>query len=457
MSPVEHRCPSRRCPQRTANTDQQLPAARRAVPVIACVALLFLAGCQTSIFMPAPNLYVNSSTNPFDTVPAELRQNEAKIVYVTDRVPVIGEENAALSYGYLRSGSLGGGVSTVEFGEGLDWPALVEASLASRPGHLLEARVTGRQELFRFPDSNLYAKANREGSTDEDELARSEKEATSKLHELIHERLEYGEGHDAYVFIHGYNSAFDDAVITMAQLWHYLGRTGVPIVYSWPAGGKGALGYTNDIESGEFTIWHLKRFLAALASSPDIERIHLIAHSRGCNVVLEALRELHLFNEGAGIETQTALKLGDLILAAPDLDLEVATQRILPEGLLAVPSRMTIYVSEKDRAMGFTTWLFGGLVRLGKLTRGELTYSQRGTMDTTPSFDLINARIKRTDWYGHSYFYQSPAVSSDVILVLRDDLDPGKENGRPLRQGPPHYWFIDDDYPVFDQSQSLPE
>jgi len=418
---------------------------------------MLLAGCQTSVFMPAPSLYVNASKSPFDDVPVELRNNEAKIVYLTDRLPLQEGEREALAYGFLRSGSLVGGISTVIFGNGISWPELVTESLASRPGHLMEARVTGYQELFRFPDTNLYAKANRKGSTNENDLVRSEEEATGKLHQLIHDRLEYRERRDAYVFIHGYNASIDEATVTMAQLWHYLGRTGVPIVYSWPAGGKGVLGYTNDIESGEFTIWHLKRFLAALALSPDIERIHLIAHSRGCNVVLEALRELHLFNEGAGIETQKALKLGNLILAAPDLDLEVATQRIFPEGLLAVPSRMTVYVSETDRAMRFTTWLFGGLARFGRVTRGELTYPQQGTMDVAPSFDLINARIERVDWYGHSYFYQSPAVSSDVILILRDDLDPGKENGRPLRQGPPNYWFIDDDYPIFEQGQNPPK
>lgn len=421
------------------------------------LALLFLAGCQTSILMPAPNLYAHSATNPFDAVPVELRKNEAKILYVTDRLPVVDETSGALGYGYFRSGSLGGGLSTVVFGEGLSWPELVQASLDSRAGHLLEARVTDQEELFRFPDTSRYAKANTEGSTDEDDLEHSESEATRQLHELIHNRLQQGEGHDAYVYIHGVNSAFEEAVITMAQLWHYLGRTGVPIVYSWPSGRKGMLGYNNDIESGEFTIWHLKRFLAALAASPDIERIHVIAHSRGSNVTLEALRELHLFNEGAGIESRQALKLGNLILAAPDLDLEVATQRILPEGLLAVPSRMTVYISEKDRAMGFTTWLFGGLARFGKLTRGEMTYSQRGNMETVPSFDLIDARIKRTDWSGHRYFYQSPAVSSDVILILRDDLDPGAENGRPLRKGPPHYWIIDENYPVFEQGQNAPK
>ncbi|MBI5092536.1 MAG: alpha/beta hydrolase [Candidatus Hydrogenedentes bacterium] len=382
-------------------------------------------------------------------MPSEFKSNEAKVVYATDRLPSSEGENEALTYGYQRSGYLACGVSTVTFGEGEDWPELVRQSLVRRRDHPLHTVLSKNQELFRFPDTNLYAKANEKGSTSKEELARSEAEANEQLHALIHQRLEHAQGHDAYVFIHGYNESFEEAAITMAQLWHFLGRVGVPIVYSWPAGGKGVLSYTNDLESAEFTVWHLKRFLTSLASCPDIERIHVIAHSRGSNVTLAALREMHLYHEGAGVETRQTLKLGNVILAAPDLDLEVANQRILPEGLLAVPSRMTIYISGKDRAMGISSWLFGGLARLGKATLGALTPIQRERLQTVPSFDLIDARTKRGDWSGHNYFYQSPAVSSDVILILRDYLDPGKESGRPLRKGPPHYWIIDDNYPQF--------
>ena len=418
--------------------------------------VLMLVGCQTGVFMPSPNLYVNSSTNPFDKVPAELKSTEVEIVYATDRLPVQEKKTGLLGYGRQRSGYLSCGVSSVSFGKELDWPELVQQSLATKRHHPLHTQVTGNEELFRFPDTSLYAKANAEGSAKTGEPERSEKEATRQLHLLIHERFAHAQGRDVYVFIHGYNVPFDDAITTMAQLWHFLGRVGVPIVYTWPASGGGGgyiRAYTSDLESGEFTIWHLKRFLTSLASSPDIKRIHVITHSRGGNIALTALRELHLFYQGTGVETQQVLKLGNVICAAPDLDFEVATQRILPEGLLAVPSRLTVYISKKDRAMGFTTWFFGGLARFGKLTFGMLTPNERRRLETVPSFDLIDARIKRADWSGHSYFYQSPAVSSDIILILRDDLDPGKENGRPLRKGPPHYWIIDDNYPQFDSGK----
>ena len=39
-------------------------------------------------------------------------------------------------------------------------------------------------------------------------------------------------------------------MLVIAELWHFLGRQGVPILYTWPAGFGGLRGYTRDRESG---------------------------------------------------------------------------------------------------------------------------------------------------------------------------------------------------------------
>ena len=55
----------------------------------------------------------------------------------------------------------------------------------------------------------------------------------------------------AYVYVHGYNNTFEDGVLVIAELWHFLSREGVPILYTWPAGaGSGLRGYTHDREWG---------------------------------------------------------------------------------------------------------------------------------------------------------------------------------------------------------------
>ena len=41
----------------------------------------------------------------------------------------------------------------------------------------------------------------------------------------------------------------------------------------------------------------------------------------------------------------------------------------------------------------------------------------------------------------------SPEVSSDLIRLLRDNADPGAENGRPLFKRGTAYWEIHKGYP----------
>ena len=48
----------------------------------------------------------------------------------------------------------------------------------------------------------------------------------------------------------------------------------------------------------------------------------------------------------------------------------------------------------------------------------------------------------------HFYFYGHPAISSDLILLLRDNRGPGADNGRPLADEAGGLWRIDEDYPV---------
>ena len=75
-------------------------------------------------------------------------------------------------------------------------------------------------------------------------------------------------------------------------------------------------------------------------------------------------------------------------------------------------------------------------------------------MKSSPSnFAIINfsgakdAEGSAGDYYGHSYFRDVPTVSSDLVLLLRDDLDPGAP-GRPLEYAGLRFWRIPPGYPL---------
>src|SRR5438094_218234 len=110
----------------------------------------------------------------------------------------------------------------------------------------------------------------------------------------LRERLAQTPQKDVYIFVHGVNNAFDDAVFRAAEVWHFMGRVGVPVAYSWPAGRGGVRGYAYDYESGEFTVGHLRQFIKLVAECPEVERVHVVAHSRGCEIAMSAARDLQL-------------------------------------------------------------------------------------------------------------------------------------------------------------------
>jgi esterase/lipase superfamily enzyme len=112
---------------------------------------------------------------------------------------------------------------------------------------------------------------------------------------------------------------------------------------------------------------------------------------------------------------------------------------------------MTWYVSENDQAIGISGWLFSSVERLGQLTADMLTLGQRENLRRGGTgFVVIDCKVS-TDFLGHGYWVDNPAVLSDVILVLRDDLDVGAENGRPLIHRDDGFYEINDDYLLKDR------
>jgi esterase/lipase superfamily enzyme len=247
-----------------------------------------------------------------------------------------------------------------------------------------------------------------------------------------------------YIFVHGFNNTFEDAIFAAAEVWHFLGRSGVPIAYTWPAGRGGIRGYAYDRESGEYTVSHLRRFIRAVADCPDVERIHLIAHSRGCEVAMSALRELHLSIAAQGKSTQQELRLENLVLAAPDVDEQIFLERFVGENLLQHARRTTIYTSSGDRAIELSDLIFASRNRLGSLAVKDFSPKVKHTLAKLPNVQFIECKLTGM-WIGHGYVFTNPAALSDLILVLRDRCPPGAENGRPLRPVD-GIWELTDDY-----------
>ena len=431
----------------------------------ACGLVPLCAGCGgPPQLMETPNLYADGQEELFTNVPPEFQSNEIEVLYLTDRAREKDSKNGQPRYGHKRSRSVALGVSRVRLGEkDTSWEDVVQESTSRKRTRKLEVQVVGTEELLRFPPTprtlvELPDAPAAHPTTQPSESASTLRAVVEEEFEigrqLLEERLAKTSVKDVYVFIHGVKTSFAGSVATIAEMWHFLGREGVPVAYSWPAGGKGLLrGYNYDYNSSEFTVYHLKQALRVIASCPSVRKIHLVAHSRGTDVVTSAIRELHLEISGSGKSTREELKLGALVLAAPDLDVDVVIQRAMTARLGQVPEQSVLYICAEDEALGFSRWLFGGM-RLGKLQPDIFTTEELDALRRSKNVSIVDARVTKPGSFGHNYFYSNPAVSSDLILVLRYGKLPGGETGRPLRIEPNGFWMIEDGYPTKNNAKS---
>ncbi len=414
--------------------------------VLVVLAGLVVSGCGGRQLMPTPNIYIDSKLANFEQVPEEFQSNIVDVLYVTDRKP-IEDSGGTVEYSRFRSQSLAFGSCEVEIGNDVSWQGLVADSTTQKRSKSLPMKIHSLKEEVRLPITPTPLVKTPQGVVEDPAIEARKKEILVDFYEVLQRRLAKTPKKEVFIFVHGYNNSFDESVFVIAEYWHFLGRQGVPIAYSWPAGGGMSFrGYAHDRESGEFTVYHLKQLIRVLAEYPQLEKIHLIAHSRGTHVLTSALRELFIEVRGARMDPRKVLKIGNVVLAAPDMDIDVTSQRVIAEKFYEGVGRLSVYVSSKDRALSMSDWLFEGHGRVGQLRLSDLNPQQKKRLEAVPRISIINARVK-SNFTGHDYYRSNPAVSSDIILMLRDDLDPGASNGRPLTEEVENFWQISDNYP----------
>jgi esterase/lipase superfamily enzyme len=412
--------------------------------LFAPLAALALGGCAAETWPAASYLWSGRGADAFaDAVPAAARRADSEILYATDRERGADDE-AGPTYGYGRSRALAYGVARADFDPPATWDEFVEASAALEDGPRLRPVVAKRRELARFFRGEAdYGPDGRGGFRATDETLRREAELRERLGRELEARLAASGRRDVYVFVHGFNNGFDEVVLRLAALWSAAGRPGAALAYTWPAG-TSILGYFYDRESGEFTVRHLKLVLEFLAASPAVERVHLVAHSRGTDVVSAALRELHLARAAQSVPTAASLKLATLVLAAPDLDAEIFDQRFLKEGVHTAAARTTIYFNRDDGAIGAAAFIFGSGRRLGGLRPEDLSPEARSELLRLTNVELVECAVRGRSG-GHDYAFRDPSALSDLATLLRDGAPAGSA-ARPLTKTAEGFWRLDNDY-----------
>ncbi len=231
-------------------------------------------------------------------------------------------------------------------------------------------------------------------------------------------------GDEIFVFVHGFDTGFVQNAGFSAGLYHYLGRRGAMVLFEWPSQAS-LLDYNVDRASARASTRTFRILLEMLGSRTKARKIHVLAHSAGAPIALMAIDQLKLSRQGMPLEeARRALRLGQLILVAPDMDLWEAFDAVLDRAT-ELPERMTIYSNPHDLALGIAAWITGG-TRLGRalerLDNREIEY-----LNANANVQLVSvaqAELHAGTWLGHGYYWNNPWVTTDVILNLLTDATP---------------------------------
>lgn len=213
---------------------------------------------------------------------------------------------------------------------------------------------------------------------------------------------------EVFIFVHGYNNNISESLFRTAQIVTDFGIRSVPLHYAWPSAGSLPL-YVFDRDSAIFARDGLAETIE-LAAQTKAKAVVLVAHSMGAFAAMEALRTLALRGKSA-----TFKRLGGVVLAAPDIDVDVFDSQLADIGTL--PEPFTILVSQRDRAIGLSGFLAGGHPRVGNAR--DIAPLQRN------GITIID--VSQVDGGGHTVFAQSEAMTKLVenSRTARDALVSG--------------------------------
>lgn len=204
----------------------------------------------------------------------------------------------------------------------------------------------------------------------------------------------------ALIFVHGFNTPFDRAVFRLAQIAHDSGANAAPILFSWPSRGR-LLDYRLDLDNASFSRSDLADLLTQVARSPAVDEVVILAHSMGGWLAVEALKQVALKQGGV------PRKIGNLILASPDLDVGVFRRQV--EAMGPKPPRITMFVSQTDRALQVSQFLARGATRLGAVDPTREEY--RAELADISGITIIDmSALRAGDRINHDTYASSPEI-----------------------------------------------
>lgn len=218
-------------------------------------------------------------------------------------------------------------------------------------------------------------------------------------------------GDRVLVFVHGYNTGFDDGIYRLTQIVHDSKYSGTAVLFSWASANR-TLDYIYDKDSSTVARDALENTLRLVAQS-GARRVDIIAHSMGGWLLMEALRQLAITGD-----RDLGDELGDVVLAAPDIDVDIFKSQMSRYGKPDRP--FFVLLSGDDQALRLSGLIAGRRPRLGD-------YSDAGALADLGLIVVNLSDLKASDRFNHAKFADNPLMVRLIGERLQEDDQLGAE------------------------------
>jgi esterase/lipase superfamily enzyme len=376
--------------------------------------------------MPAPAIYKDDRLDFALRLPAELRSTRLPVFYATTRAPA--PPGKAGHYTNRAGDGMQLGVADVRLGDpDWTWDDLVASQRTATAN--------------RVPSGVVQAVEEFGTSRQDGEVGEAERRFLAR----IDEQLARARNRELVLYVHGYRVTFDEISVQMGSFAHYLGQ-GAMVTFQWPTG-LNFWNYVTDCPRAERYIPDIEQLVALLARS-SAEKINVMAYSCGSPLVAAALVRLRARHPAEGhAELTKRYRLGNVMFVASDVDLKTFAREHVPP-VLDLAEQLLVYVSRRDRALGFSN-LLAGASRIGRPDIADLTPRELDRLAADVRLQVIDVSDVRGahemgGMKGHGYWYANEVISTDVTLSLRYPIPP--EQRCLKNKGRSRVWIMPEDY-----------